>query len=109
MSIKTRLAGGGCYLIKDWKVGHFYRENFPYEVQNENVVGNMLFIYDLLFNGEMPEIISSLQEKHSQFVDYYRKHQETKGTLLAEEKSYLKTIFIHDITYFLDLCKKAEG
>jgi hypothetical protein len=30
MSLKTRLAGGKCYLIKDWLAGHIYADKRPH-------------------------------------------------------------------------------
>jgi hypothetical protein len=109
MSTKTWLSGGKCYLIKDRVVGHYYRKGFPYQVESVNVVGNVLFIYDLLFEGEMPRAITTLRKLHPKFEDYYQDYLQNRRPLVAEEKEYLKTVFKYDIDYFLQLCKRMEA
>jgi hypothetical protein len=108
MSIKTWLSGGKCCLIKDWRVGHFYRKEFPYEIETKDTIGNILFIYELLFEDKMPEIISSLKEKHNEYEHYYKKYKERSDVLVAEEKAYFKTVFKHNISYFLNFCEKMK-
>lgn len=47
ISLKVWNEGGKCLLVKDWVVGHIYREHFPYEVQSLEVVYNRLYTIEL--------------------------------------------------------------
>lgn len=44
LSLKVWLEGGRCLLLRDWVVGHIYRDEFPYEVPRVDVVYNRLFV-----------------------------------------------------------------
>lgn len=48
MALKTWLAGGKCYLIKDFPIGHFYRWGGmqPYEVSQDHVHHNQLYLIE---------------------------------------------------------------
>lgn len=68
LSIKTYLAGGGCYLIPDLHVGHIYRDKAPYAMLNKNLYTNTLFMVYLFchFDTELKELyLNKLREKMS--------------------------------------------
>ena len=68
LSIKTYLAGGGCYLIPDLHVGHIYRDKAPYVMLNKNLYTNTLFMVYLFchFDTELKELyLNKLREKMS--------------------------------------------
>jgi glycosyltransferase involved in cell wall biosynthesis len=52
ISLKIRQDGGRCLLIKDMVAGHIYRFRFPYEVTNECVLYNRIFIAKTLLSGD---------------------------------------------------------
>lgn len=65
LSIKTYLAGGSCYLIPDFHVGHIYRDKAPYLMLNKNLYTNTLFMVYLFchFDKELKELyINKLRE-----------------------------------------------
>ena len=47
MSMKTWLAGGNCYLIKNFYVGHFYRGTAPYRSSCPKLDSNQLYMIHL--------------------------------------------------------------
>jgi hypothetical protein len=51
MSIKTWLSGGECLLIKDFYVGHLYRNKPNYYVTNDHVLANKIFLANLFEFG----------------------------------------------------------
>ena len=48
LSIKVWCEGGKCLLVKDWMVGHIYRNRFPYVVYDKEIVYNKLYTIELL-------------------------------------------------------------
>lgn len=47
MSIKTFLAGGKCYLLRNFYVGHLYRGRAPYNSYNSNLDSNHLYLINI--------------------------------------------------------------
>lgn len=47
MSIKTYLAGGKCFILRDFYVGHLYRKNPPYMSYNAGIDSNQIFLINL--------------------------------------------------------------
>ena len=47
MSIKTYLAGGKCFILRDFYVGHLYRKNSPYISYNAGIDSNQIYLINL--------------------------------------------------------------
>ena len=47
MCIKTYLAGGKCFLLRDFFVGHLYRGKSPYITYNAGIDSNQIYLINL--------------------------------------------------------------
>lgn len=60
LSIKTFLAGGYCYLINDWAVGHVYRTNYPYNKPKIKELFNILYLIKLFApNNKVKQLVKT--------------------------------------------------
>lgn len=84
VSLKVWNEGGKCLLVKDWVVGHIYREHFPYEVQNREVVYNRLYTIELF----MPYAVK--RELFSRFRLVYGDLFEEAYTLLGKNYAEIR-------------------
>lgn len=48
ISIKSWLEGGGCSIIPDIKIGHLFRDKFPYRTNDAMIIYNILLIDEVL-------------------------------------------------------------
>ena len=48
ISLKVWLAGGKCLFLKNIKIGHIYRDETPYTIENSDNIFNKLLISELL-------------------------------------------------------------
>ena len=56
MCIKTYLAGGKCFLLRDFFVGHLYRGKSPYITYNAGIDSNQIYLINLFSpNNEIKE------------------------------------------------------
>ena len=65
MSLKTWLAGGEVLLIKDWCVGHMYRDSAAYLVPSDQRLRNRIFLTEFFLRDdkEIKEKLNDLREK----------------------------------------------
>lgn len=98
ISLKVWLEGGRCRLIKNITVGHIYRKSMPYEYIHADLVYNILYIAELLYDEDSRintyqklEIIDPLIMEQALLT---LKHNED---LINDQKEYYKKIFNRDI------------
>lgn len=69
ISIKTWLEGGQCLLISDVKVGHIFRNEFPYFVDDSIYIYNKLLIAETLFPKEYKDkVYNALRYTSGNFI-----------------------------------------
>lgn len=98
ISLKVWMEGGVCKLIKNVKIGHFYRSVFPYKTENIDLLYNKIYIAELLL---------PYKEKYNIFKNWsvlYDSLLKEAIVLLAEnkeflndQKKYLQKIFTNNI------------
>lgn len=97
ISMKVWLSGGKCKLLKDVVVGHFYRNEFPYDVPTVYRWYNRLLITELLLPSlKRSQIFSyvNLVERKA-FLEFYKNRE-----LIYSLKNYYAKIFTHNFSYF---------
>ncbi|MCL2651256.1 MAG: glycosyltransferase [Candidatus Azobacteroides sp.] len=58
ISLKVWLNGGKCRLLKDVVVGHIYRTQYPYKVENIYILYNKLLIAELLLPNNLKKALN---------------------------------------------------
>lgn len=98
MSIKTWLSGGECLLIKDFYVGHLYRNKPNYYVTNDHVLTNKIFLANLFDFG-----LEDLQ-RSSDTIAYNKCLQKLDFDRLNQIKSDFKNnVQRYSFEYFLNI------
>lgn len=65
LAVKTWLMGGSCYRIQDFIVGHVYRNNFPYKINQFSYELNRRFLIELFSdNDEQKQMFIDCQIKN---------------------------------------------
>jgi glycosyltransferase involved in cell wall biosynthesis len=100
ISIKVWLSGGQCRLLKDVVIGHIYRDNPPYAVENKYRLYNRLLINKLLVKDPFKyrSFISQMR-KNPLFSDAYYCFYEKRKEIENLEDYYNK-IFKFDFSFF---------
>lgn len=105
MSIKTWLAGGEMLLMKNWCVGHLYRDMSAYLVPSEQKLCNRIFLINFFFRqeNEINEHVNKLQKlvgvkKYKDALKEYNEHQLELNLL---KKHFWEKIAIKDLEWFL--------
>lgn len=66
MSIKTWLYGGECFVVKDWGVGHLYRNVNPNPVSGNDIDANRLSLINFFYHNDEKtknQLISELKNR----------------------------------------------
>lgn len=107
ISMKVWLEGGECKLLKNIVVGHIYRKEFPYQVENKFTLYNKLLIAAVLLPPDLKNnVFSKLKQT---YVDVF---EEAYGLLLkkknnvTELKSYYQQIRTKDFSLIVNLNAK---
>lgn len=99
ISIKVWLEGGACKLLKDIAVGHIYRDNPPYIVENVFVLYNRLLITELLLPVyHKARIFSHIKRFHNYKEALYILYRNREEIYLL--KKYYGKIFCHEFSYY---------
>lgn len=97
ISMKVWLSGGCCKLLKDIVVGHFYRNNFPYSIQNTFRWYNRLllaeFILPYLKRAKIFSCIDIVEKKA--LLEFFKNRK-----FIYSLKKYYSKIFIYKFDYF---------
>lgn len=105
MSIKTWLAGGEVLLIKNFGVGHYYRESNPYKVYPSHLWYNQLFLIHLFSSGDtLLKYEDNLQKRIG--INSFNKVKELldkNASILKEAKDNLNKISVFTLDKFLKL------
>lgn len=94
ISLKVRLEGGQCLLMKDVVIGHIYRTSAPYRNLNEKVLYNHLLIACLLFPLPLRSLSFAIAQKKNPFsfekaLGLLRQNRKQINNL----KAYYRSIF----------------
>jgi glycosyltransferase involved in cell wall biosynthesis len=102
ISLKCWTSGGRCLLLKDLEAGHIYRKKAPYEIKNDFVLGNKIFITELFFNEEEKQVIQT-RLKAYYGKEFFRNAYDSviNRGLARTERKYLESIRKKDLRYFL--------
>lgn len=112
LSMKVWREGGRCLLVKDWVVGHIYRDQFPYQIYDKEVLYNKLYVMELMFPyAEKSAIFSQMKNTFGEtFVEAYTMLKQNYKHV-KEMKEYLQKIGNRPIGEFLlfnDLVQKKN-
>ncbi|WP_343570655.1 glycosyltransferase [Sphingobacterium sp.] len=100
ISLKVWLSGGRCVLLKHVHVGHIYRTEFPYEVQSENLIYNILLIIGTIFPFRYfiyMSYILPLYITTTVYQDVFLKILRN-SQLIMKLREYHKEIFVNDFS-----------
>lgn len=111
MSIKTWLAGGEVLIIKNWGVGHLYRNSGNYRISCYDVNANQIYLINLFSNKDdisryeenLKKRVgeSSFNKSKSIFISNYKKFKDFK-------EYFFKEVAIHDMSYFNEINNKVK-
>ncbi|MDR1339895.1 MAG: glycosyltransferase [Prevotellaceae bacterium] len=103
ISLKTWLEGGTCILLKNLKVGHIFRKEFPYSISSIDFMYNKLMMAETLLPIKYKNIAFS--DIHRSNPGEYEKAMSlliSDSKLITELKTYYKQIFTRDIDSFIE-------
>ena len=109
ISIKAWLDGGGCYILKNFKVGHIYRKKSPYLHHTTQELYNYLFISSTLLPPTLKA--KAFATMYSKYDTQYKNiitilHNESNT--IEKLSKYYKKLNAFDFSYFLNLNKKIR-
>lgn len=110
MSIKTWLAGGEVLLIKNWGVGHLYRNGGNYAVTSTQVDHNQLYLIHLFSSDDkIPVYEEHLRKRIGDvaFNDAKAMLMQNYNKLVSFKKYFFTKVAKHDMSYFLELNAKV--
>lgn len=104
ISLKVWLEGGRCRLIKNISIGHIYRKQAPYKIEDTHSIFNKLLIADLLLPFPLKiRIFGALCEKvPSDFKEAFRDLLNNKDKL-DELRQHYNRIFTLDFNEIVRL------
>lgn len=92
MCSKTWLAGGSCFVIKDWGVGHLYRDKNASYIDPSNVDANRMYLMHFfstdqtLINAHKQMLLNRIGQKaYDEAVAVFDKYQKD---IVDEEREY---------------------
>jgi glycosyltransferase involved in cell wall biosynthesis len=101
LSIKIWLEGGRCRLLKNVEIGHIYRKNAPYSIENVSQIYNKILLLYLLTPDNIRKICFSKIRfffPHLFFESIKYVHEELN--YIYDLRIYLMTIFNHNFDYY---------
>lgn len=106
LSMKVWLEGGKCLLVKDWIVGHIYRNRFPYQIYDKEIIYNKLYVIELLLPyKEKSALFRQMKNAYGQiFSEAYILLQQNYKHII-EMKEYLQKIANRPIDEFIHFNK----
>lgn len=109
LSLKIWLEGGKCFLLKDIKIGHIFREEAPYKMLSGDRVYNKVFIARMLLPERCREKIEECIKRiyPSEYNVAEAMLRRTTNELEITKKKY-KKIFVAPLDVFLDLNKNED-
>lgn len=107
ISLKVWLEGGQCRLLKNIRIGHIYRTQAPYQIENRDSVFNKLWIAETLlpFSYRLRTFGALYQEYPQHFEEAYRLLRKKKKKT-EELKQYYRQIFTVDFNIIIEQNKK---
>lgn len=109
ISIKIWCEGGRCLLVKDWEVGHIYRDAFPYAVPSTELIYNRLLVIELFIPYALKrELFLKLQHFYGQRFEQAFEMLKKQYSEVKKQKRYLHSIFERDIGFFLEKNQKIS-
>lgn len=102
LSTKVWCAGGRCLLVKDWIVGHIYRNSFPYEISSVEMVYNRLFILELFYPYSVKRnLFLNLRKKYENIFEQAYDLLRINYHVIRKEKRYWRSISKQSIEDFV--------
>ena len=105
MSIKTWLAGGQVFLIKDWCVGHLYRDMSAYLVPSNLKLRNRIFLINFFYRDEnkIYDQLNLLKKLVgiSKYNEAFEEYSLEKDNLLELKNHFWEHIAVTDLDWFL--------
>lgn len=109
ISMKIWCEGGRCLLVKDWEVGHIYRDTFPYSVPNTELIYNRLLVIELFMPYALKrELFLELQHYYGHKFEQAFEMLKKQYSEVKRQKKYLHSIFERDIDFFLEKNRKIS-
>lgn len=84
MSIKTYLAGGKCFILRDFYVGHLYRGKSPYISYSAGIDSNQIYLINL-FSPNPEKLEENLKERIGE-----NRYKQAKQTFLNRYDEFEK-------------------
>ena len=110
ISIKVWLEGGRCLLVKNFITGHLYRNKFPYEAPNMEMMYNRLFLLELFFPYSMKNsFFAAYKSVNSKMFDKACEILKSNFKDIKALKNSLNAIFEHKIDWFLAMNEKIKA
>lgn len=104
ISTKAWLEGGGCFIIPEIKIGHIFRDKFPYKTSNSMIIYNTLFIDEVLFPTSIKCLAKSVALYKAPKIYYeIQDMMDVRNTELKRLKEYYKNHFQNSFSEFLRL------
>ena len=108
ISIKTWLLGGACYVVKDWGVGHLYRDINPAPVSGNDIDANRIFLINLFLDGnEKEKCLKELKKRiginaYESSEKIYKENEKTMNFM----KVYIEKNKVQDFYQFFNKINK---
>lgn len=108
ISVKSKLAGNGCKLIKSIEFGHIFRElsQVPYKMINSDFMYNKLYVISLFLGCDVANSLAETEEK-KRISEIILKNIKPKVEKFYENEWNRKT-FKKDISSFLEFNNKVR-
>ena len=110
MSLKTWLAGGEVLLMKDWCVGHMYRDSAAYLVPSDQRLRNRIFLTEFFLKDdkEIKEKLNDLREKvgHKWYDEAMVEFDKIRDEFNEWKSDFWDNIAVRDLNWYFEKINK---
>ena len=103
MSVKTWLLGGQCFVVKDWGVGHIYRNQNPAPVTVNDIEANRIFLINVFLEPDERDMyLMQLRNRigEATYNDVIQIYNDNINANVADIKKYIDDNKVNDIRWF---------
>jgi glycosyltransferase involved in cell wall biosynthesis len=106
LSLKVRMSGGECLLVKDWTTGHIYgrKARRAFVIYTRDSLYNQLMIMELLMGDGEAEVaglglpskaacVEKLRSAHGRLLDEVATEIQKEAEFIGAERAYLRSVF----------------
>lgn len=109
ISIKSWLAGGDVFLMKNIRAGHVYREKAPYNFPANKIYSNSIWLNHLFGENNIELYDKQLKDRIGQTcfneaMDFYKEHEEDCEKF---KQVFWNDIAVHDMKWYYELNDKC--